>query len=58
MVRLLRIALQCVLALLLLGVAIAIGTSETGAVEKVALCALAGLLVYVAVLVRRSSVLT
>jgi hypothetical protein len=53
MIRLLRIVIQCLLVLLLVGIAIAIGASETGAAEKVALLALAGLLVYAAFWVRR-----
>ncbi len=53
MTRLLRIAIQCVLVLLLISVAIAIGASETGPAEKVALVVIAGLLVYVATWLRR-----
>jgi hypothetical protein len=56
MIRLLRIAIQCVLVLLLVSVAVAIGATETGAAEKVGLGAVAGLLVYVAVCVRRLGV--
>jgi hypothetical protein len=56
MIRLLRIAIQCLLVLLLVSVAVAIGATETGAAEKVVLGVLAGLLVYVAVLVRRLGV--
>lgn len=58
MIRLLRIGIQCVLVLLLVSVAVAIGASETGAAEKVALGVVAGLLVYVAVWVRRLGVYT
>ena len=56
MIRLLRIAMQCLLVLLLVSVVVAIGATETGAAEKVVLGMLAGLLVYVAVLVRRLGV--
>ena len=56
MIRLLRIAIQCLLVLLLLSVAVAIGAAETGAAEKLVLGVVAGLLVYVAVLVRRLGV--
>ena len=44
------------LVLLLVSVAVAIGATETGAAEKVALGVVAGLLVYVAVWVRRLGV--
>ena len=56
MIRLLRIGIQCVLVLLLLSLAVAIGASETGAAEKVVLGVVAGLLVYVAMWVRRLGV--
>jgi hypoxanthine-guanine phosphoribosyltransferase len=56
MIRLLRIAIQCLLVLLLVSIAVAIGATETGAAEKVVLGVLAGLLVFVAVLVRRLGV--
>ena len=58
MIRLLRIGIQCVLVLLLVSLAVAIGASETGAAEKVLLGVAAGLLVYVAVWVRRPGVYT
>jgi hypothetical protein len=50
--RYLRLALQAVLFFLLLGTVIAIGSSETGVVEKLVLAAFAGVLVWLAVLVR------
>ena len=53
MARLLRIALQVVLFFLLLSLAVAIGSGDTGAVEKVALSAAAGVLVWLASRVRR-----
>ena len=53
MIRLLRIVIQCLLVLLLVSVAVAIGATETGAAEKVVLGVVAGLLAYVAVWVRR-----
>jgi formate/nitrite transporter FocA (FNT family) len=53
MTRLLRIAIQCLLVLLLVSIAVAIGASETGTAEKVVLGALAGLLVCAAFWVRR-----
>ena len=56
MIRLLRIGIQCVLVLLLVSVAVAIGATETGAAEKVALAVLAGLLIYVSTWVRRLGV--
>jgi hypothetical protein len=56
MIRLLRIAIQCLLVLLLVSVAVAIGASETGAAEKIVLVAIAGALVYVATWVRRLGV--
>jgi hypothetical protein len=51
--RLIRLALQAVLFFLLLGTVVGIGSAETGAVEKVVLAAVAGLLVWAAALVRR-----
>jgi hypothetical protein len=56
MIRLLRIAIQCLLVLLLVTTVIAIGASETGAAEKIVLLATAGLLVYAATRVRRLGV--
>ena len=53
MIRLLRIAIQCLLVLLLVSVAVAIGATETGVAEKVVLGVIAGLLIYVATWVRR-----
>ena len=41
------------LVLLLVSIAVAIGASETGAAEKVALAVLAGLLIYASAWVRR-----
>ena len=58
MARLLRLALQVILFFLLLSVAVAIGSAETGVVEKVALCAVAGVLVWLASRVRRIGALT
>ena len=46
MTRLVRIAIQCVLVLLLVSIAVAIGASETGAAEKIVLVAIAGTLVW------------
>jgi hypothetical protein len=51
--RLLRIALQAVLFFLLLAIVMAIGASETGIVEKVALAVIGAGLVWVAVRVRQ-----
>ena len=51
--RFLRLALQALLFFLLLGTVIAIGSSETGVVEKLALAAVAAALIWIAVLVRR-----
>ncbi len=51
--RLLSWAALVVIAVLLLGVVVGIGRGETGAVEKVALAAVAVLLVWAASLVRR-----
>jgi hypothetical protein len=53
MIRLLRLALQVVLFFLLLSLVVAIGSSETGMVEKVALIAAGAVLVWLASLVRR-----
>ncbi len=53
MLRLVRIALQVVLFLLLLSVVIGIGSTETGVVEKVVLVALGALLIWAASFVRR-----
>jgi hypothetical protein len=51
--RLIRLALQVVLFFLLVGVAIGIGSAETGALEKLVLAIVAGVLVWLAALVRR-----
>ena len=51
--RLLRIALQVVLFLLLLSLVVAIVSAETGTVEKVLLIAAGAVLVWLASLVRR-----
>ncbi len=56
MMRLLRIAIQCLLVLLLVGIAVGIGASETGTAEKIVLGAIAGLLVCTAFWVRRLGV--
>jgi hypothetical protein len=53
MIRLLRLAVQVVLFLLLLSLAVAIGSAETGVAEKVALLACGAVLVWLAALVRR-----
>ena len=58
MARLLRTALQVVLFFLLLSLAVAIGSGETGVVEKVALGAVAGVLLWLASCVRRIGALT
>ena len=58
MARLLRLALQVVLFFLLCSLAVAIGSAETGVVEKVALSAVAGVLVWLASRVRRIGALT
>jgi hypothetical protein len=50
---LIRVALQVVLFFLLLGVVVAIGDTQTGAVEKLALAVLGLLLVGAAAMVRR-----
>ena len=51
--RFVRLALQAVLFFLLLGVVLGIASEETGVVEKIALAALAGVLIWLAALVRR-----
>lgn len=56
MTRLVRIAIQCVLVLLLMSIVVAIAASETGIAEKIVLVAIAGLLVYAATWVRRLGV--
>lgn len=53
MVRLLRIALQVVLFLLLLSIVVAVAAEETGAVEKVVLAGMGIGLIWIAGLVRR-----
>jgi hypothetical protein len=53
MLRLLRIAIQVVLFFLLLGVVVALGDPNVGAVEKAAAVAMGVGLVWVAVPVRR-----
>jgi hypothetical protein len=53
MLRLLRIALQCVLFFLLMSVVIGIGAAETGLIEKGALTVIGLALVWVASRVRR-----
>ena len=58
MARLLRIALQVVLFFLLLSLAVAIGSGETGVVEKVALGAAAAVLIWLASRVRRIGAIT
>ena len=50
--RLVRILIQAVLFFLLLGVVVAIGSQETGVVEKLAMAALGAVLVWIAVQVR------
>lgn len=56
MIRLLRMAIQCLLVLLLVSIAVAICASETGAAEKIVLAAIAGGLVCAAFWVRRLGV--
>ena len=51
--RLLRLALQAVLFFFLLGAVIGIASEETGALEKIVLAAFAGVLIWLAALVRR-----
>ena len=53
MLRLLRMALQLVLFWLLLGSVIGIAAAETGALEKLALAVLGGVIVWLARHVRR-----
>jgi hypothetical protein len=53
MIRLLRLVLQVVLFFLLLSCVIAVGSAETGSVEKVALVAAGAVLVWLASRVRR-----
>ena len=53
MLRLLRLALQLVLFFLLLSLVVAVAAAETGVVEKVALIAAGGVLVWLASRVRR-----
>jgi hypothetical protein len=53
MIRLLRLALQVVLFLLLLSLVVATTSAETGVVEKVALIAAGAVLVWLASRVRR-----
>jgi hypothetical protein len=53
MARLLRIALQVVLFFLLLSLVVAIGSAETGIVEKIGLGAAVAVLVWLASRVRR-----
>jgi hypothetical protein len=53
MLRLIRIGLQLVLFFLLLAAVVGVGSASTGAVEKIALAAIGGLLVWLASLVRR-----
>jgi hypothetical protein len=53
MIRLLRLALQVVLFLLLLSLVVATASAETGVVEKVALIAAGAVLVWLASRVRR-----
>ena len=56
MLRLLRLALQLVLVFLLLSLVVAVGSAETGLVEKVALIAVGAVLVWLASSVRRIGV--
>jgi len=53
MIRLLRLALQIVLFVLLLSLVVAVGSAQTGIVETAALIAAGVLLVWVASRVRR-----
>jgi hypothetical protein len=50
---LVRLGLQMVLFLMLLAVVVGVATPETGPVEKGALAALGGVLIWLATLVRR-----
>jgi hypothetical protein len=54
MLRLLRFALQLVLFFLLLSFVVAVGSAQTGPVEKVALIAPSVVLIWLASRVRRS----
>ena len=51
--RLVRLALQAVLFFLLLGAVLGLASEETGVLEKIALAALIGALIWLAALVRR-----
>ena len=53
MLRLLRLALQLVLFFLLLSLVVAVGSVQTGLVEKIALIAAGVVLVWLALHVRR-----
>ena len=53
MIRLLRLALQVVLFFLLLSLVVAVGSAQTGIVEKVVLIAAGAVLVWLASRVRR-----
>jgi hypothetical protein len=53
MLRLLRLALQLLLLFLLLSLVVAVGSAQTGLVEKVALAAAGVVLVWLASHVRR-----
>jgi purine-cytosine permease-like protein len=53
MIRLLRLALQIVLFFLLLSLVVAVGSAQTGIVEKVALIAVGLVVVWLASRVRR-----
>jgi hypothetical protein len=53
MIRLLRLALQVVLFVLLLSLVVAVASAQTGIVEKVALIAAGAVLVWLASRVRR-----
>jgi len=53
MIRLFRLALQVLLFFLLLSLVVAVASAQTGTVEKVALIAVAAVLVFLASRVRR-----
>ena len=53
LLRLLRLALQVVLFFMLLSTVVGLASAETGLVEKCVLAALAGVLIWLASLVRR-----
>jgi hypothetical protein len=53
MLRLVRVALQVVLFFLLLSLVVAVGSGQTGSVEKVALIAAGAVLVWLASRLRR-----